>query len=412
MPSFDAHALVIGISAYREVTPLSPKPDAEDMAVVLADPQLCAYPPGNVRLLLQGEATRARILEELTALARRTTEDSTVFVYFSGHGGIASIRGADVCFLMAVDSKSGSVENLDTTAISGALLSEHLRAIPAAKLTVVLDCCHAAGVAEPRDGSSPGGAALSGLSPDAVGLLARGNGRAVLAASRQNNSAFAMPDSRNGLFTGHLLAGLRGQAPGHGGVIRVCDLFHYVQQQTRAEWAEQRPVFKADIQENFPVALYRGGAAPRLELPAAPDAFTYDAFLSYSLRDRSDADWVRHVAAPTLEQLGLRLCLEERDFRLGARRLQEMERAVKSSRYTVCVFPPAYLEGPFEDFQSQLAQFQAVEGKSRRFLPLLRRPCRPELSVGMIEWLDVSDDRHVAAALLRLAVALRQPPVD
>ncbi len=418
MPPFDAHALVIGISAYRQLTPLSSKPDAEDMAVVLADPGLCAYPPANVRVLLQEHATRARILEELAALATRTNADSTVFIYFSGHGGVASIRGADVCFLMAVDSKAKSIEEITTTAISGAQLSEQLRAIPAAKVTVVLDCCNAAGVAEAKDtvlaiGAEPDSdAALTRLSPGAVDLLARGTGRAVLAASRENNSAYAFPDSRNGLFTGHLLAGLRGQAPGHGGVIRICDLFHYVQQQTRAELAKQRPVFKAEIEENYPVALYRGGAVPRLELPPATDGFAFDAFLSYCVDDRADAEWVHHVAAPTLEQLGLRLCLEDRDFRIGSKRIKEMQRAVETSRYTVCVFSPAYLDGPFAAFQSELAQFQATETRSRRFIPLLRRACRLELGARMTQLLDVSDDRRVGAALTRLAVALRQPPTD
>lgn len=422
-PSFDAHALVIGVSAYQHLTKLSPKPDAQDMAEALADPALCAYPAANVRILLEEEATHARILEELTALGQRAGKDSTVFFYFSGHGGQLRTDSGDSCFLMAVDSKATSIAELTDSAISGAELSEKLRAIAASKLTVVLDCCSASGVADVRDATSAPAASTTGapatttaaallppLSAEVVGLLARGSGRAVLAASRADGYAYAMTESRNGLFTGHLLAGLRGQAPGHGGVIRICDLFHFVQQRTRADKSEQRPVFKAEIEENYPVALYLGGVAPELALPAPPDTLRYDAFLSYSQKDRADADWVRNLVAPRLEQFGLKLCLEDRDFRLGRPRLREMERAVQESRYTVCIFSPAYLQGAFEDFQVMLAQHQATEERAPRFLPLLRKPCRPSLGTRMLELLDVSDDRKVDAALQRLAVALREPP--
>ena len=415
MTSFDAHALVIGISAYQHLTPLPAKPDAEDMATALAAPTLCAYPVANVRTLLHAEATRERILAELTALAQRTSTGSTVFVYFSGHGGQAVLDGVPTCFLMAVDSKKSTLAELAATAISGPELSEKLRAIPASKLTVVLDCCAASGVAEVRDATAlaaadPDDATLvPQLTPDVVGLLARGIGRAVLAASRADGFAYAMPQSRNGLFTGHLLDGLRGQAPGHGGVIRIFDLFHFVQQRTSAEKAQQRPVLKAEIEENYPVALYLGGAAPQLVLPALDDGFRYDAFLSFSQSERADADWVRNLVVPRLEQLGLKLCIEERDFRLGRQRLNEMERAVRESRYTVCVFTPAYLEGPFEEFQASLAQYQATEEKRPRYIPLLRRPCRLKLGTKMLELLDASDDRQVDPTLQRLAVALREP---
>src|ERR1041384_6360189 len=87
----DAHALSIGISAYRHVRPLPATEDAADVAAVLRDPALCGYPEGSVRVLLDGEATRAAILAELDSLAARTTEHSTVFLYFSGHGGRAEI---------------------------------------------------------------------------------------------------------------------------------------------------------------------------------------------------------------------------------------------------------------------------------------------------------------------------------
>jgi hypothetical protein len=193
-------------------------------------------------------------------------------------------------------------------------------------------------------------------------------------------------------------------------VIRICDLFHYVQQRVAAESAAQRPVFKAELEENYPIALYRGGAAPRLVVPPATDAFDHDAFISYRRTDPADRAWVETVMVPRLEQLGLRLSLEHRDFRLAQPRIREMERAVVRSRYTVAVLTPAYLDGGFEDFQSLLSQHQSWETRVALYLPILRRPCRPSLGVRMASLLDLSSDPEVSAGLQRLALELRQPP--
>jgi hypothetical protein len=408
----DAHALSIGISQYRHLRELPATQDALDVASVLRDGALCGYPDANVRLLLDGAATKAAILAELDGLAARTTEHSTVFLYFSGHGGRAAGASAgtsgETCFLMPVDGRSGSEQALRDTAISGDELSARLQQISAARLTVVLDCCRASGVAEPRD------IELDGLAPQLTGSilapLAHGRGRAVLAASRSDGYAYVVPGARNGVFTGHLLDGLRGAAVGTGGVIRICDLFHHVQQRVSAEHAHQRPVFKADLEENYPIALFQGGSAPPVAVPPRPDGYAYDVFLSYSHSDKLDRAFVTGVVVPLLERLGLRVCLEHRDFGLGLPRIAEIERAVATSRYTVGVFTPSYVAGPFEELQADLARFQSTEARLARFIPLLRRPCPLALGIRMAALLDVSDDGDAPTALQRLAVQLREPP--
>ena len=409
----DAHALTIGISRYQHIAALPDVSDASDVAAVLVDPTLAGYPAANVQSLLDAAATRAAILGALDQLAQRTTASSTVLLYFSGHGGRASPTGQDTCYLMPVDAMATD-DAIDRTAISGSELSARLRAIPAARLTVALDCCRASGIAEPRDviAPAPPAPALDALSPAVLALLARGRGRAVLAASRSDGESFVVPGERNGIFTRHLLDGLRGAAQGAGGVIRICDLFTYVQQKVTAEAPTQRPVFKAELEDNYPIARYRGGAAPSVVVPPPPDPFTYDGFVSYRRADPADRAWVETVMVPRLEQLGLRLCLEHRDFRLAQPRIREMERAVTASRYTLSVLTPGYLEGGFEDFQSLLAQHQSWETRVARFIPLMRRPCRPSLGVQLIlqPMLDLSSDAEVDAGLQRLALALREPP--
>jgi hypothetical protein len=146
--------------------------------------------------------------------------------------------------------------------------------------------------------------------------------------------------------------------------------------------------------------------------PGSPSAagYDHDAFLSYRRDDPADGAWVEEVMVPRLEQLGLRICLEHRDFRLAQPRIRELERAVAHSRYTVAVLTPSYLEGGFEDLQALLSQHQSWETRVARFIPVIRRTCRPPLGARTTSLLDLRCDLAVDAGLQRLARELRKQP--
>ncbi|HEY0195031.1 MAG TPA: caspase family protein [Kofleriaceae bacterium] len=395
MPLSDAHALVIGIAAYQRIAPLTPTQDAQDVAAALADPACAGYPA--VQTLVDGAATRAAILDALAELARATTAGSTVFIYYSGHGAHAAGPAGDEYYLVPVDAVNTTRDTLAATAISNASLTAALRAIPAGRLTLVLDCCRAGDLAVPDLG-------------EVVAAFGQGRGRVVLAASRASGEAYALPGQRDSVLTGFLVAGLRGAATGAGGVLRVVDLFQYVQEHVAGLPLDQHPVLRAELEENYAIAELHGGAAAPLVLPPPPDGAGYDAFVSYCEADRDDRAWVTGTLVPALEQAGLRLCLEDRDFALGAPRLEELDRAVTQSRYIVGVFSPAYLADPRSHDEALIAAQAETESRYPRLVPLLRRPCALALHQRMTAALDVSRDGEVAAALQRLALQLRQPP--
>jgi len=88
MPTLEnAHALVIGIADYANIRKLPKVEDAQDLAAALIDPALCGYAPKNVRVLLDRDATRETIRAGFETLKERCRAESTVFLYFSGHGG-------------------------------------------------------------------------------------------------------------------------------------------------------------------------------------------------------------------------------------------------------------------------------------------------------------------------------------
>jgi hypothetical protein len=123
-------------------------------------------------------------------------------------------------------------------------------------MVVVLDCCHAEGVGLLRD--AEGNMLREGLSEDYLSRLAAGAGRVVLAAA--GSTEYASDGSgRNGLFTGHLLAGLRGGAGGNDAFIHIFDLYNYIQPRVVNASPTQNPVFKAELREDFTVAMRLGG---------------------------------------------------------------------------------------------------------------------------------------------------------
>jgi len=97
-------ALIVAISNYQRVSdlPTAVLNDATDIAATLTDPDLCGYAPANVRVLIDSEATKDRIVEELQLLAAAGPED-TVIVYFSGHGGRINSGAGEVTYLCPVD---------------------------------------------------------------------------------------------------------------------------------------------------------------------------------------------------------------------------------------------------------------------------------------------------------------------
>jgi hypothetical protein len=405
----NAHALVVGIADYANIRKLPKVQDAEDLAAALVDPALSGYDPKHVAVLLDHDATKEKILSGLDDLRQRCDAESTAFLYFSGHGGQIKDGAKKEQYLLPVDVVYPGEDDLARTAISGAIFTDALRSIKAKRLTVVLDCCHAGGIGEPRDlGASE--RVVIGLSDGYLDQLKAGTGRVIISATRATDPAYVRHGAKYGVFTGHFLDGLRGRARGDGGVIRILDLYTYVQQKVVADQPNQRPVLKVEIEDNYPIALYQGGRAPAAMLSEQlADGFAYDVFVSYRQQE-PDKTWVRKALVPRLKAGGLKVFIDHVDFRLGAPIVTEMERAVVQSRYTVGILSPNYLTSNFTDLESALAEHIGLEQSQQRFIGVMRERCQPRLGIRARYYLDMTDDDEFEAAVDRLLAQLRQSP--
>src|SRR5205823_646441 len=189
MGSMDgARALIVGIAEYQHIRRLPQVQDARKVAGLLVDPEHCGYRPETVTTLLDDGATRDAIRDGLRVLADRSDPDSTVLIYFSGHGGRIESGPRAGEYLLPVDTVYPGDEDLSRTAISGDEFTEALRAIRARKVLVIFDCCHAGGVGQPRDLIAQ--PLTPGMSDNYYERLKAGRGRVILAASRPDEFSY------------------------------------------------------------------------------------------------------------------------------------------------------------------------------------------------------------------------------
>ncbi|MBN1921707.1 MAG: caspase family protein [Anaerolineae bacterium] len=256
MPLFtQGHALIIGAGADLPNTVA----DAEGFAAILKAPQHCAYPPEQVQVLTEEDATRQHILIALEHLEHHSTSESTVIFYFSGHGYRAG-NPATAYYLMP---HGYDVAHLAQTALSGTELAVRLRALPARKLLLLLDCCHAGGFTQ----TPPLPLQKSPLPPEALALLAEGRGRVLIASSQENELSFA--GNPYSAFTLALVEALCGVgAAQQDGYVRVADLALHARQVVPERTGDrQHPVLNFEQADNFILAFYAGGETQPKALP-------------------------------------------------------------------------------------------------------------------------------------------------
>ena len=254
------HAIVIGVANYRNVLglPEAVLNDARDVSSVLKSNTYCGYEPSNVHLLLDGDATLERIRGALATVATTSGPDDTVVIFFSGHGARLGNPVDPESALLPVECDG---QTLGATSLPEAEFSSALRRFAAKRLLVLIDACHSGGAGGFKGRRARELPAL-GYSEKSLGRLAQGSGRVLIASSRASEESWVLPNGRNSVFTSHLLDALRGQARTSGdGVIRVFEIFNHVAEMVKREApGRQHPVFKAsDLEDNFPVALDRGG---------------------------------------------------------------------------------------------------------------------------------------------------------
>ncbi len=250
------HALLIGVGADLPNT----VDDAKGLADILKDPDRCAYPQDQVQLLTSKAADRNGILEALDKLAQTSDENSTVTIYFSGHGYRAFSSIGEAYFLIPYDY---DINRLKQTAINGSEFSVKLRSLKAKKLLLLLDCCHAGGVSEAKGLKI----AKAPVPPEALEVLSEGSGQVIIASSQADELSFAgKPYSA---FTLALIESLCGVGVAKkDGYVHAADVAMHAREVVPGRTSnKQHPILHFERADNFAIAYYAGGNSAPKALP-------------------------------------------------------------------------------------------------------------------------------------------------
>jgi formylglycine-generating enzyme required for sulfatase activity len=238
----DAHAVIIGIDVYqdKQIPDLRfARKDAEAVYDVLTDPKVGRFPRANVTLLVDGDATERNIRSALgTKLLNRTSPSSTVCIYYAGHGApVVSLgaqrRSADNIdkYLVPYDAV---FDDLRSSAISMDSIQQYFAWLEARQVIFFLDTCYS-GAAGGRSFERDSFQVRALLTDDYLDSLA-GEGRLVITACAPHEVSLESSGKGHGLFTYHLLEGLRGKADANSdGRVTADELYDYVSENVRRD---------------------------------------------------------------------------------------------------------------------------------------------------------------------------------
>jgi hypothetical protein len=266
---FSAYALLIGVgeSAYARLSLPATVKDIQALHKILIDPTLCGYPndPQHIKLIHDQAATGSAIMDGLQWLQDQATTDpeATVIVYYSGHGWLEQARNEYYLLPHDIDPF-----DLAGSALAATKFTEALRQIQAKRLLVVIDSCHAAGMATSKDGQAsvklPSGFIQAAPPKGMIDALKEGKGRVVFTSSQGEESSWVMSDGSLSVYTHHLLEALKGAAnkPGEP-VVKVSNLMNHlaneVPKTVQAQYQTTQTPYFDFATEDFAIALLRGG---------------------------------------------------------------------------------------------------------------------------------------------------------
>lgn len=237
-------ALVVGVSKYqnsRAITSLNfPASDATSIKEALTDAQLGGLPADHVRLLTDSDATAANITGAVdTFFVPKVKRGDQVLVFLAGHG-VTKGAGADArSFFLPTDTRGTTTEALEGSAVDLKALATQLGKLPASQFVLFVDAC--------RDDPKPGRGAkpnqLTNVMSRSAQVIPENRTDKVYSATffacSLGQRAYEDPDYKHGVFTYHILEGIRAAVqPDAEGRLRLARLAGYVRNNVNA-WVQK-----------------------------------------------------------------------------------------------------------------------------------------------------------------------------
>ncbi len=243
------YAVLIGNSSFpseAKLPPLRfPENDVDALHELITSEEHGIFTQTFVLKNRSSQEVRERANEVLN-LAER---DDLVLLYYAGHGKL-NRRGK--LHLATVDTR---LSTLEATSFPVSSLRDFMEISRSKRIVVILDCCYS---------GAAGGVFTRGTTDDSLQQFASGRGIQVMTASTGIEVAEEREQDGHGVFTKHLLAGIRGGADEDGdGLVSVDELYRYVHRHVVQDSAQVPTML--NLEKAGDLIIAKSGRKPREE---------------------------------------------------------------------------------------------------------------------------------------------------
>lgn len=138
-----------------------------------------------------------------------------------------------------------------------------------------------------------------------------------------------------------------------------------------------------------------------------PDLFQYDALISYRNQE-PDKSFARTLLT-RLEDSGFKVAIDQRDFDPAGRFLEEMERCIKASRFTLAVVSTRYFESGACVEEAIICKVLDMAERRSRMVPLIIESANMPAWLYDIVGIDFTDSAPLIDPHDKLIRRLRNP---
>lgn len=232
--------------AQEKLAPLvGPENDVEQLKEILS-----SHDHGNFgKIAVLKNKPSHTILQKINETLNSAAKNDLILIYYSGHGKL------DVGGQLHLATVNTSMATLETTSIPLERIRTLFANSPSAKTVLILDCCYSGAV----------GKAFRGEVDEQLNLASGGTGTFIMTASTGLQMAQEKEEDKLGIFTRHLVEGVRtGDADRDGdGLITMNEIYNYVHDRVLQE-SPQKPM-KWDLSVSGEMIFAKSGKSSAVE---------------------------------------------------------------------------------------------------------------------------------------------------
>ncbi len=233
-------AVVVGVASYSHMPPLQyTDDDAYRMYAFLKSPEGGALKDDQIKILVDGDATKDKILFAMDEIFRNAGPNDLVLMYYSGHG------------------LKGSFLPIDFDGLNNKLLHKEISGIlnrsKAKYKLFIADACHSGSMFNEK------GTIDNTLKSYYSSLANAAPGTALILSSKSGETSLESSGLRQGVFSHFLLRGLKGEADtDYNNIVNVQELYEYISKNVKVYTAQQQsPVIQGDYDRDMTVSVIR-----------------------------------------------------------------------------------------------------------------------------------------------------------